>query len=381
MSDRPQLPDGVVAVVKQDCATCRTVQPVLSQLDELLDLSVYTQDDLDFPAGLPSLDDTGLAVSWHYGIETVPTLLRIENGVETDRVVGWHRERWESLTGLVGLGADLPESRPGCGSLSVDPDRVDELRVRHGGSLLRSRRVDFASAEDEVEAMYDRGWTDGLPVVAPTEQRVLAMLEGTTRHPEEVVAPIPPDLVDGTVEKIAVNAVLAGCRPEYFPFVLAAIEATCNDVFNMHGLLATTYFSGPVLIVNGPGAERIGMNSGVNALGQGNRANATIGRALQLTVRNLGGGIPGGVDRATLGNPGKYTFCFAENEADSPFTSLAVDRGFPPEATTVTAFAGEGSAALSTRSAEHPIRSRVPLRWPSAQWPARSSPWPSMLCS
>jgi hypothetical protein len=110
----------------------------------------------------------------------------------------------------------------------------------------------------------------------------------------------------------------------------------------MHGLLATTYFSGPVVIVNGPVTQRISMNSGVNALGQGNRANATIGRALQLIIRNVGGGKPGGVDRAALGNPGKYTFCFAEREADSPWESLAVERGFAPDASTVTLFAGDG---------------------------------------
>jgi hypothetical protein len=124
--------------------------------------------------------------------------------------------------------------------------------------------------------------------------------------------------------------------------VLAAVEAACTDAFNIHGVLATTWFSGPLVIVNGPSARAIGMNSGVNALGQGNRANATIGRALQLVVRNVGGGRPGEVDRATLGTPGKYTFCFAENEADSPFEPLHVSRGFAPEQSTVTLFAAEG---------------------------------------
>ncbi len=165
---------------------------------------------------------------------------------------------------------------------------------------------------------------------------------------------IPPNLAEGTVEKIAVNAVMAGCRPEYLPFVIAAVEASCSDSFNMHGLLATTYFSGPVIVANGPGTTRIGMNSGMNALGQGNRANATIGRALQLIIRNVGGGAPGGVDRATLGNPGKYTFCFAENEADSPWTSLAVERGFAADATTVTLFAGEGVRAVVDQLSRKP---------------------------
>jgi hypothetical protein len=177
-------------------------------------------------------------------------------------------------------------------------------------------------------------------VVPPTPERVLRMLRGTTRDPGEVVAVVPPDLVGCTVEKVAVNAVLAGCLPEHLPVVLAALEAACAEEFALHGLLATTYFAGPVVVVNGPVARRIGMNSGVNALGQGNRANATIGRALQLVVRNVGGGRPGEVDRATLGNPGKYTFCFAEREDGSPFAPLAAERGVPGDA--VTVFAGSG---------------------------------------
>ncbi|HSR23876.1 MAG TPA: thioredoxin, partial [Candidatus Eisenbacteria bacterium] len=146
--------------------------------------------------------------------------------------------------------------------------------------------------------------------------------------------------------KVAVNAVLAGCRPEYLPVVLVALEAACTAEFNVHGLLATTWSSGPVVIVNGPVAQRLGMNSGGNALGQGNRANATIGRALQLVVRNVGGGRPGGVDRATHGNPGKYTFCFAEDEAGSPWEPLAVERGLPAGASAVTLFAGSGAQPM-----------------------------------
>jgi hypothetical protein len=166
------------------------------------------------------------------------------------------------------------------------------------------------------------------------------MLAGTTRDPSEVVGVVPPDLAPCTVEKVAVNAVLAGCLPEHLPVVLAALEAACAEEFALHGLLATTYFAGPVVVVNGPVATAVCMNSGGNALGQGNRANATIGRALQLVVRNVGGGRPGEVDQATLGNPGKYTFCFAEREHDSPFAPLAQDRGVDGSA--VTVFAGSG---------------------------------------
>lgn len=343
MASATLIRDGLVAVVKRDCPTCVLVAPVLADLVERVDLTVLSQDDPDFPEGVEGVvDDTDLAFSWHHDLDTVPTLLRFRDGDEVERTVGWDRERWEALTGVDGLGPDLPPHRPGCGALNVDPDRVDELAVRFGGSVLRSRRIELAALEDEVEALFDRKWTDGLPVVPPTEARVLHMLEGTTRAPDEVVAVVPPDLVECTVEKVAVNAVMAGCRPEYLPVVLAAVEAACTDEFNMHGLLATTWFSGPMVVVNGPIRRRIGMNSGGNALGQGNRANATIGRALQLVVRNVGGGRPGGVDRATLGHPGKLTFCFAEDEEGSPWEPLSVHRGLEPGVDAATLFAAEG---------------------------------------
>ncbi len=338
----PALPDGLVVVVKQDCATCRMVVPVLEQLAGSQHLTVYVQDDDSFLGGIPAVDDSELAFSWHHEIETVPTLISVMNGTEQDRTVGWSRAEWERLTGIADLGAALPAMRPGCGSLSVDPDLVDGLRAKYSGSRLRSRRVEFATLEDEMEALYARGWTDGLPVVPPTETRVLRMLEGTSHAPDEVVATAPPDLVDVTVEKVAINAVMAGCKPEYLPWVLTAVQAACTDEFNIHGVLATTMPVGPVIVCNGPGTQAIGMNSGVNVLGQGNRANLTIGRALQLVIRNVGGGRPGGVDRATHGNPGKISFCFPEDEAGSPWTSLATARGIAPGSDAITLFAGEG---------------------------------------
>jgi hypothetical protein len=172
------------------------------------------------------------------------------------------------------------------------------------------------------------------------------MLTGTSREPGEVVAVAPPDLVDVTVEKAAINAVMAGCRPEYFPVVLAALEAACTAGFNMHGVLATTMPVGPVIVVNGEVRRAIGMNAGVNVLGQGNRAGLTIGRALQLVIRNVGGGRPGEVDRATHGSPGKLSLCFAEDEEGSPWEPLSVERGLARGASAVTLFAGEGTRCI-----------------------------------
>ena len=355
-SQRPNLPDGLVAFVKRECPTCQLVGPVLSQIAAApgVALTVYTQDDRSFPDGVKRADDTSLAASWHHQIETVPTLLRVAQGVEVERVVGWVRDEWEALTGVAGLGRDLPAWRPGCGSLSVDPDLAPDLAVRFGAGALHARRVEVATREDEMEAAYELGWTDGLPIVPPTEKRVLAMLAGTSRDPQQIVATVPPDLVECSVEKVAINAVMAGCKPEYLPVVLAAVEAACTHEFNMHGLLATTMPTSPVLVVNGPIRRAIGMNAGINVFGQGCRANATIGRALQLVVRNVGGGRPGEVDRATFGNPGKIAFCFPEDEEGSPWTPLSADFGFAPGTNTVTLFPGEGPRSIVDQLSRDP---------------------------
>ena len=340
--ERPTLPDGLVVIVKRECETCQMVAPLLAEFDA----TIFTQDDPTFPAACHPVHDSDLAISWHHDVETVPTLIRVIDGREVERTVGWLKSDWQRITGVNDLGADLPAMRPGCGSMSVDPNLADSLRARFGGSVLRSRRLELADHDDEMEVLFDRGVTDGLPVTPPTEERVLRMLDGTSRAPDEVVAVVAPDLVEVTIEMVAINAVMAGCKPEHLPWVLAALEAACTDEFNIHGVLATTMPVGPVLICNGPGTRAIGMNSGVNVFGQGNRANLTIGRAVQLVVRNIGGGRPGEVDRAAHGNPGKLTFCFAEDEVGSPFTSLSVSRGFAPDDDTVTVFAGEGPRCI-----------------------------------
>jgi hypothetical protein len=355
------LPDGFVAIVKRDCPTCRLVAPVLAELaGGNGPLTVYSQDDPTFPDGVKVIDDTDLEVSFALDIETVPTLLRIEGGAIVARTEGWLRSDWETFTGRAPLGTGMPEYRPGCGSRTLDPDIAEARADAAGAAHLRSRRVDLGEHEDDIEAAFERGWSDGLPVVPPTPERVARMLTGTTRDADEIVAVVPPDLVESSVEKVAINAVMAGCKPEYLPVVLTAVEAACTDEFNIHGLLATTYFSSPLVIVNGPIRRAIGMNAGMNALGQGNRANATIGRALQLVVRNVGGGRPGEVDRATLGNPGKYTFCFPEDEEGSPWEPLHVERGLAPEASAVTLFAGDGVRGMVdqlSRTAESLARS------------------------
>lgn len=347
--------DGLIAVVKRDCPTCVLSAPVLAELVARGGLTVYTQDDPAFPEVVTNrIDDTALDASHALGIEIVPTLIRRSGGVETERTYGWDRSEWERVSGIKGLGAGLPAIRPGCGALNVEPGKLEELQIRFGQTGLTARQVEFGEDEDEIEAIYERGWTDGLPVVVPTQRRVLRMLAGTSRDPKELLGLCPPNLAPLTVEKVAINAVMAGCKPEYLPVVLAAVEAVLDPAFAMHGVLATTMFVSPVVVVNGPIRRQIGMNALGNALGQGNRANATIGRALQLVIRNVGGGRPQEVDRATLGNPGKYTYCFAEDEEGSSWEPLSADFGVARGVSTVTVFAGYGLQGVVDQKSRTP---------------------------
>jgi len=296
--------NGLIAIVKRDCPTCVMIAPVLQEILQSNELTIYTQDDPGFPEGIEGIsDDTSLDASYRLNVEIVPTLVRFERGVEISRTYGWDRAEWEKVVGTTGLGMSLPDFKPGCGALNQEQDRLADLRIRHGDTPMTSRLVPLGAKEDAIEACYERGWSDGLPVVPPTQERVLAMLEGTTRDAEELMGLMPSNLDPCTVEKVAINAVMAGCRPEYMPVVLAAIEAVLEDDYCLHGTLATTRFVGPVVIVNGPIARQIGMNGQGNVLGQGNRANATIGRAVQLAVRNIGGGKPQGVDRPPWATP------------------------------------------------------------------------------
>src|SRR5437588_10309774 len=168
------VPDGLVAVVKRACPTCELVAPVLAQLRD--QLTIYSQDDPTFPDGMGARDDTALDVSFALDIDTVPALIRVEDGHVVDRLVGWERSSWEKFTGVDDLGPGMPDWRPGCGAKAVEPD----VAARFAAESLRSRRIELAEAEDEAEAMFDRGWTDGLPVVPPTPERVAKMLAGTT---------------------------------------------------------------------------------------------------------------------------------------------------------------------------------------------------------
>ncbi|HEV8438357.1 MAG TPA: hypothetical protein VGT40_09710 [Methylomirabilota bacterium] len=204
---------------------------------------------------------------------------------------------------------------------------------------LQSTRHAVDDAAQAIELAFEKGWTDGLPIVPPTPAAVAAMLEAARLQPQRQIAFITNRQVAVTAEKVAINAVMAGCRPEYMPVVVAAVEGIADPRWGYHGPATSTGGAGVLMIVNGPMARALDFNSGDNLFGPGWRANATVGRALRLIMRNVIGSLPGKLDRGTLGHPGKYTYVIAENEVDSPWTPLHVERGCQANQSAVTVMA------------------------------------------
>ena len=219
----------------------------------------------------------------------------------------------------------------------TDPTRNEVVEI---GDLDFDQWNDFA---------LEQGWSDGLPLMPPTEEKVERMVD-MCRGDNEAFQPMSPRRILPTLRNIAANAVMAGCRPEYFPVVVSAVRAVLDPDYNLHGTLATTHPCAQVMIVNGPARQRLGINCGSNCFGQATKANATIGRALQLTLLNVGGAKPGNMDRATQGSPAKYSFCFGENEEESPWEPYHVRRGFAAGDSVVTVMAGEGPHNINDHS-------------------------------
>jgi hypothetical protein len=301
-----------------------------------------------------------------YDLVSVPTAVLVtRDGREAGRVVGWDLDAWNGLLAaaaeLAGatartLPADEPRLKPGCAAKSTYDAATIALDAAAGGVGL-----------DEQEDLFERGWTDGLPVVPPTPERVAAMLGG--RDPQQSLGPVPPGMGEATFERVAACAVLAGCRPAYFPVVLAACQAALEDDFNLNGQAVTTSPPGQLVVVNGPVRDAIGLHAGIGALGSGWRANLTIGRALRLLVTLTGGGAPGGLDRATLGHMGKLAACIAEDEETSPWEPLSVERGFAPGTSTVTLIAADAPLSISDHRSTTPEQLARCLGWGAAtQW-------------
>lgn len=222
-----------------------------------------------------------------------------------------------------------------------------DVRCRSGATVaLRAEPVPVSDYLEAVELFFERGWTDGLPVVPPTEAQIRAMLAACDRDPQEVLGEVLPARGVATIEKLAINSVMAGCKPDYFPVVIAAMDALLDDRHNLGGVQTTTHGCVSLLIVNGPAVQRLQMNAAEGVFGSGYRANGTIGRAVRLSLWNLGGNYPWTVDKATHSHPGDWSYCIAEWEEKSPWEPFHVERGFRPEESTVTAFACDAPHAI-----------------------------------
>jgi hypothetical protein len=308
-------------------------------------------------------EDPPVEASRAYGLVSVPTAVLVDTeGRIAGRVTGWDQP---ALAGLIDTAAALlgrplagppvgePLRKPGCSSkAAIDPELVAAMAGAVGA--------------DEAEEMFERGWTDGLPVVPPTAERVEAMLGGADGGVS--LGLVPPAMGEATLTRVAACAVLAGCRPTYFPVVVAAARAALDPAFNLHGQAVTTQPAGQLVVVNGPVREAIGLNSGMGALGPGFRANLTIGRALRLLVTLTGGAMPGTLDRSTLGQMGKVGFCIAEDEEVSPWEPLHVERGFAVGQSVVTLIGSDAPLSIS----DHRSRTPEDLAWVLA-WAAAST--------
>ncbi len=221
-------------------------------------------------------------------------------------------------------------------------------------SSVETLTIQDSATTDPVEEYFERGWTDGLPVVPPTRDKIDAVVAALGGAPEFIECKVAPRWGALTREVMAINMVMAGCKPEYAPVVRAAMLALTDRRFNLNGVQATTHMASPLLIVNGPIAREIGMNGGANAFGSGNRANATIGRAVRLIMLNVGGGRAPDLDKCTLGNPAKYTYCICEHEEASPFAPYHVEQGHDPDASTVFAIAAEAPHSVTDHQCNDP---------------------------
>jgi len=220
------------------------------------------------------------------------------------------------------------------------------------GTLIADTHEVAAEPEAFLAFAEQAGWGDGLPLIPPTEDRVQAMLDTVAEAPGDVVGVVEPQRGEATVEKIAINAVMAGCRPELFPAVVAAVRAVCEPRFNLYALNTTTCCATPVLMINGPARHILGIECGYSCLGHNGRANATIGRALRLVMRNVGGSVPGAVSKSTFGQPGRISLCFGEWEEKSPWAPFHVRRGFERDASVVTAHCATGTQDIADIWAE-----------------------------
>lgn len=251
----------------------------------------------------------------------------------------------------------------------------------------------MSAAVDEFEFFLEKDWSDGFPVVTPTEERVQRMLKGTPRDPDELLGHIPPAMGPASVRTVAIHAVMAGCRPEHLPVILGAIPLMLRKEFNLNGVQGTMHGVAPLMVVNGPYAKHIGIQGGNGCFGPGFRANATIGRAIRLMLLNLGGGIPGVGSATVFSSPLRYTACLTENVDHSPWETLAVSRGYAPDDNVITCAMVESPRLCYDDVSEEPERlltgiadsmhamSSFNIHMPNSDMVVAISPEPAGICA
>ncbi len=384
---------AVLVFFETDCPTCQLALPYLNALaKDNIQVIAISQDSeastrefvrqmgISYPVEL----DPGLNLSRAFDPQSVPTIYRLdENGAVAQTLAGLDKAGLNELAQALGHAPIAPANdgapawKPGCGSRHLEP-ATDGHDVDSSGPLLRrigepASRITVKDDEDAIEQCF-RLFGDALPVVPPTEERVAAMLKGTNLAPHTVIVRVPPVYGEATVEKIAANAVMAGCRPEMMRVLIPLVRAVCDERFNAHGVQATTHFAAPLILINGPVRNELGFWSKQNVFSNVSRANSTVGRALQLMLLNIGGARPDGIDMSAQGNAGKFSQCIAENEEENPWEPFQVDRGFARNQNTVTLFAAEPPRGVSEHKAS---RGDVLLR---AICSALATVWSYRLC-
>ena len=369
----PGLQSGKKALLvffETDCPTCQLALPYLnalkrdsiqviglSQDDERTTREFVSQLKISYPVEL----DRGLKISRAYDPQNVPTFYLLdEDGQVQQTLVGFDKKGLNELAAAMGQPPvappddGAPEWKPGCSSRHLEPE-IDGGSAEGSAKLLRrsgdaATRITLRDEEDPFEYCRQH-FGDALPVIPPTVEKVEAMVRASGLAPETVIARVPPFYGEATVEKIAANAVMAGCVPEMMRVLLPLLRAACDERFNLHGVQATTHFATPLVMINGPVRQELGFWSRQNVFSNVARANSTLGRAFQLVLLNIGGGRPDGIDMSALGNPGKFSFCIAENEEENPWEPFHVTRGLKREQSAVSLFAAEPPRGVSEHTA------------------------------
>lgn len=396
----PELPGyrsgkkALLVFFETDCPTCQLALPYLNALDEkVVQVIGISQDD---PAstrqfveqmgiGYPVELDKDLKLSRTFDPQSVPTMYLLdESGGTVRSLAGFDKAGLNEIAQaldqppIAPANDGAPAWKPGCSSRHLEPATAQSKGDGAGGPLLRrvaepAGRIVLKEDADLFEYCY-RVFGDALPVIPPTAERVAAMLKGSDLEPQSVIARVPPFYGEATVEKIAANAVMSGCTPEMMRVLVPLVRAVCDERFNAHGVQATTHFAAPLVLVNGPVRQELGFWSRQNVFSNVARANSAVGRALQLILLNLGGARPDGIDMSALGNPGKFSFCIAENEEENPWEPFHVTRGFDRDQSALSLFAAEPPRGVSEHTAQ---RGDVLLR---AFCPTLATVWSYRAC-